>query len=75
MRIFDCQAQFLLAPARYQDQKSEALLTRPIPFVVSRIRGLPMKLLLLFLIVGAVLLIDYFAEPALDPVNEVASPS
>jgi hypothetical protein len=34
-----------------------------------------MKLLLLFLIVGAVLLIDYFAEPALDPVNEVASPS
>jgi hypothetical protein len=27
------------------------------------------------LIVGAVLLIDYFAEPALEPVDEATSPS
>jgi hypothetical protein len=34
-----------------------------------------MKLLLLFLIVGAALLIDYFAEPALEPADEAATPS
>jgi len=35
-----------------------------------------MKLLLLFLIVGAVLLIDYFGEPTRHlPVDEAASPS
>ena len=34
-----------------------------------------MKLLLLFLIVGAVLLIDYFAEPALEAAGEAATPS
>jgi hypothetical protein len=34
-----------------------------------------MKLLLLFLIVGAILLMGYFAEPILEPVDEDASPS
>ena len=34
-----------------------------------------MKLLLLFLIVGAALLIDYFAEPALEPADEPATAS
>ena len=34
-----------------------------------------MKLLLLFLIVGAALLIDYFAEPVLESADEVATPS
>jgi hypothetical protein len=34
-----------------------------------------MKLLLLFVIVGVVLLMDYFAEPVLEPADEAASPS
>ena len=34
-----------------------------------------MKLLVLFVIVGAVLLMDYFAEPVLEPADEAATPS
>jgi hypothetical protein len=34
-----------------------------------------MKLLLLFVVIGAVLIMDYFGTPATEPVDEAVSPS